>query len=180
MKTIKFRPLRVVKKGRKIVVASYNQWRSIKTANYNNFNLIIDESYKMLNDEDFVYNHLGKRLFFYGYNPGQVPIIKKYYFDVDFDSLEDAINYTQDLEFKVGNNFIIHHSGTINSPEDWFTFRMDGADCDGVPTLSFYTADYIATHSSRIDLFEPLTVNMVKMWFGWFLWNLENSILKLK
>lgn len=60
MRTIKFRPLRVIKKTGKIAVASYMQWRSIKTADYNNFNLVIDESYKMLNDADYVYDHLGK------------------------------------------------------------------------------------------------------------------------
>lgn len=80
--------------------------------------------------------------------------------------------------WKHGNNFIIHNKGTIYNPNDWFSFRMDGTDCDGVPTLNFYTADYIATHSSYIHLFEPLTVGMVKMWFGWFLWSLENSRLQ--
>lgn len=169
MRTIKFRPLRVIKKTGKITVASYMQWRSIKTADYNNFNLIIDESYKMLNDDDFVYNHNGKQLFFYGYNPGSVPIIIKRGF-------EDK----QDLKWEVGNNFIIQNKGTIYSPEDWFTFRMDGTDCDGVPTFSHWDADYIMQdHTIKYTLFEPLTVGMVKMWFGWFLWQLDNSRLKV-
>lgn len=167
MRTIKFRPLRVIKKTGKITVASYMQWRSIKTADYNNFNLIIDESYKMLKDSDFVYNHLGEQLFFYGYNPGNIPIIIKRGF-------EDK----QGLKWEPGNNFIIHNKGGIYG-DDWFTFRMDGTDCDGVPTLNFYTVDYIATHSSYVHLFEPLTVGMVKMWFGWFLWQLDNSRLKV-
>lgn len=168
MWTIKFRPLRVINKTGKIIVASYPQWRSIKTADYNNFNLVIDESYKMLNDDDFVYNHKGKQLFFYGYNPGNVPIFIS-------TGLEDKHH----LKWEPGNNFIIHNKGTIYSPHDWFTFRMDGTDCDGVPTLNFYTADYITTHSSYIHLFEPLTVGMVKIWFGWFLWQLDNSRLKV-
>ena len=168
MKEIKFRPLRVIKKTGKITVASYMQWRSIKTADYNQFSLVIDESYKMLNDDNFVYDHNGKQLFFYDYNPGKVPIYLK-------TSLEDY-----EPEWKTGNNFIIHHKGTIYSPEDWFTFRMDGTDCDGVPVFSHYNADYIVSdHTRRYDLFEPLTVGMVKMWFGWFLWQLDNCRLKV-
>lgn len=169
IRTIKFRPLRVIKKTGKIMVASYMQWRIIKTADYNSFILMVDENYKMLNDSDFVYNHLGKQLFFYGYNPGRVPIIKRVI--LDFEDIEE--NPTP--EFKTGNNFILQNSGLQGG--EWFTFRMDGCDCDGVPTLNFYTADYIATHSSYINLFEPLTVKMVKQWFGWFLWQLENSKL---
>lgn len=169
IRTLKFRPLRVIKKTGKITVASYMQWRSIKTADYNNFNLIIDESYKMFNDADFVFNHKGKQLFFYGYNPGTVPIIKRVILDIE------DIEKNPTPEWKMGNNFILHNKGLYS--DDWFTFRMDGTDCDGVPTLNFYTADYIATHSSYIHLFEPLTVGIVKMWFGWFLWQLENSRL---
>lgn len=170
MRTIKFRPLRVIKKTGKIVVASYPQWRSIKTADYNNFALAINENYKQLNDDDFVYNHLGEQLFFYDYNPGSVPIIKRVILDV-----EDIEN-NPTPEWKTGNNFILQNSCLHG--DDWFSYRMDGADCDGVPTLNFYTADYIATHSNNLHLFEPLTVGMVKMWFGWFLWQLDNSKLQ--
>lgn len=157
MRTIKFRPLRVIKKTGKITVASYMQWRSIKTADYNEFKLIIEESYKMLNDDDFVYRHDGKQLFFYGYNPSEVPVISG-------EQAKDAL-------WKQGNNFIINRI-------DWWTFRMDGTDCDGVPTFSHYDADYIVSDDTRnYTLFEPITVKMVKMWFGWFLWQLDNSRL---
>lgn len=169
MRTIKFRPLRVIKKTGKITVASYIQWRSVKTADYNNFNLVIDENYKMLNDSEFVYDYNGEQLFFYGYNPGSVPIISR----------EEQVS-TEKYKWETGNNFIIHSKGTIYSPEDWFTFRMDGTDCSGVPTFSHWTIDYIMKdHTIKYLLFEPLTVGVVKMWFGWFLWQLDNCRLKV-
>jgi hypothetical protein len=168
MRTIKFNPLRVIKKTGKITVASYLQWRKVKTSDYNEFNLIIDESYKLLNDGDFVYKHDGEQLFFYSYDPCKVPILVKM-------GIDDELS----VEWKIGNNFIICHKGTIHSPEDWFTFRMDGTDCDGVPTFSHYDIDRVG-ESNYITLFEPLTVGLVKKWFGWFLWSLENSRLKTK
>ena len=42
MKTITFRPLRRIKKTGKIVVASYMQWRKVKTADYSKFKLVVD------------------------------------------------------------------------------------------------------------------------------------------
>ncbi len=170
MKTIKFRPLRVIKKTGKITVASYMQWRSIKTADYNNFKLVIDESYKMLNDNDFVYNHNGKQLFFYDYSPNDIivnPDIPK------TDGFIPSEQFNNEyLNFRKNNPYILLDRGSYS------TYWCEGLDCQGVPTFSHYTADYIATHSSQIHLFEPLTVKMVKMWFGWFLWQLDNCRLK--
>lgn len=48
MRTIKFRPLRVIKKTGKITVASYMQWRKVMTADYNQFNLIISDDHKKM------------------------------------------------------------------------------------------------------------------------------------
>lgn len=172
MKEIVFRPLRVNKKTGKVIVASYQQWRSIKTADYNSFNLVIDESYKLFNDVDFVYNHKGKQLFFYGYNPNDIivnPDIPKS--DAFIPSQKNTQEY---LKFRNDNPYILLNRG------DYQTYWCKGLDCEGVPTFSHYTADYIGTHISRIDLFEPLTVGIVKMWFGWFLWQLNNSSLKIK
>jgi len=148
------------------------QWRSIKTSDYNNFNLIIDESYKMLNDEDFVYNHEGEQLFFYDFKPCDIivnPDIPKS--DGFQPSSENTYEY---LNFRNENPYILLDKG------DYKTYWCRGLDCDGVPTLSHYTADYIVSdHTRDFTLFEPLTVGMVKMWFGWFLWQLENSRLQI-
>ena len=56
---------------------------------------------------------------------------------------------------------------------------VKGFDCDNVPVFSHNTADYIATHYKDMNQFEPLTVGMVKLWFGWFLFNLENLKLQI-
>lgn len=172
MKIIKFRPLRVIKKSGKITVASYQQWRSIKTADYNNFSLIIDESYKMLNDEDFVYDNKGKQLFFYDFNPNDIivnPNIPK--LDGFIPSAESSQAY---LNFRNNNPYILLDRGHYQ------TYWCRGLDCDGVPTFSHYTTDYIVNDNTRnFTLFEPLTVGIVKMWFGWFLWQLDNSRLQV-
>ena len=163
MRTINFRLLRTVKKSKKIVVASYQQWRSIKTADYNNFILKIDESYKMFNDADFVYNHLGKQLFFYDFTPNDIIVNPNIPRSDDFDY----------LNFRDKNPYILLDNG-------YKTYWCKGLDCDGVPTFSHFTTDYIATHISDITVFEPLTVSIVKMWFGWFLYQLDNSNLLAK
>lgn len=160
MRTIKFRPLRVIKGG-KIAVASYPQWRSIKTSDYNSFNLVIDKSYKMLNDADFVYNHKGEQLFFYDYSPNEIIVNP---------NIPDKLY----LEFRDKNPYILLDKG------DYKTYWCRGLDCDGVPTFSHWTLNYIMQDNTiKYKAFEPLTVGMVKMWFGWFLWQLENFRLKV-
>ncbi len=161
MRKIKFRPLRVIKKTGKITVASYMQWRSIKAADYNKFTLVIDESYKMLNDADFVYDHLGKQLFFYDFNPNDIII--------NTDIPDEGY-----LDFIKDKPYILLDRG------DYKKYWCRGLDIDGVPTFSHYTPDYIVSDYTRdITVFEPLTVGMVKMWFGWFLYQLDNSRLQL-
>jgi hypothetical protein len=172
MRKIKFRPLRVIKKSGKIVIASYMQWRSIKTADYNKFDLVIDESYKMLNDDDFVYNHLGKQLFFYDFTPNDFLVNPKIPKSDGF--IPSAENTEEYLNFRNRNPYIVLDRG------DYITYWCRGLDCDGVPTFSHYTADYIVSDNTRdFKVFEPLTVRMVKMWFGWFLWQLDNSKLHI-
>lgn len=171
MRTINFRPLRVIKKTGKVVVASYQQWRSIKTADYNNFRLAINESYKLLRDDDFVYNHLGKQLFFYDFNPDDIiinPNIPK--LDGFVPSIESTNEY---LNFRHDNPYILLDRG------DYKTYWCRGLDCEGVPAFTNYDIDTIVD-SKHIYLFEPLTVGMVKRWFGWFLWQLDNSNLIVK
>jgi hypothetical protein len=162
MREIKFRPLRVIKKTGKVTVASYQQWRSVKTADYNEFKLVIDESYKNLNDNDFVYDHKDKQLFFYGYKPTDII--------VNPEIPNDVGNVY--LNFRKDNPYILLDRGGYK------TYWCRGLDCEGVPTFSHYTADYIVSdHTRDYTAFEPLTVGMVKMWFGWFLWQLNNSRL---
>lgn len=161
-KTIKFRPLRVIKKTGKITVASYMQWRRIKTADYNKFTLIIDESYKLLADDEFVYNHEGEQLFFYDLKPDDIKIF--------------VWNKIQGIDSQI--------QGEKNYAIDWgsgsnLNYNCRGLDCDGVPVFSHKDTHAVSQSSwEYIMQFEPLTVGVVKMWFGWFLYQLENSVLK--
>lgn len=148
------------------------QWRGIKTADYNKFTLVIDEDYKMLNDADFVYDHLGKQLFFYDFNPNDI-IVNPYIPKWD-GFVPSAISTDEYLNFRNNNPYILLDRG------DYQTYWCRGLDCEGVPIFSHYTADYIVSDPTRdFTVFEPLTVGMVKMWFGWFLWQLDNSRLKV-
>jgi hypothetical protein len=74
MKVVIFKPLRRIKKTGKITVASYMQWRKVKTSDYNNFSLIIDDEYKSFPKDEYVYDHKGENLFWYNFkNPQDVP-----------------------------------------------------------------------------------------------------------
>lgn len=151
MKTIIFRPLRKIKKTGKITVASYMQWRKIKTADYNDFVLIIREEYRTFPKDELVYNHNGDNLFWRNYNPEGIPLL---------------------------NSYALVDGDRPPYPEMWKTeydmFCAKGLDCDGVPTFSHQTADNIYNGKSDMIDFEPLTVEIVNYWFGWFLFNLKN------
>lgn len=67
MKTITFTPLRLIKKSGKITVSSYMQWRKIKSADYSQFILALNYSYKAFKDTDYVYNHKGEQLFWFNH-----------------------------------------------------------------------------------------------------------------
>ncbi len=162
MRTLKFRPLRRVKSMNKVVVASYTQWRSVKTADYNQFNLVIDDEYKALPKDEFVHNHKGELLYFFPFNPANVPV-----FSTSVMSLEEMRENNRYYGIRFGDGQSI-------------TYRMDGADCGGVPTFTHWTADYVAEFWKRVDEVEPLTVGTVRMWFGWFLYQLNNSYLNKK
>jgi len=152
MKTINFRPLRLEKKSGLIKVASYQQWRKIKTADYNQFVLNIDDAYKSFPENAQVYNHKGKELFWHDYNPESIRLI---------------------------NNLTIgeadRHYGNWKTSYNMYSSK--GLDCDGVPIFSHQTIDSI-WDKKELDKYEPLTVKTVKFWFGWFLYNLNNRIYK--
>lgn len=167
MKTVTFRPLRLIKKTGKITVASYMQWRKVMTADYSKFNLVVDDEYKRFSKEDYVHDHEGNLLYFYTYNPADVPVFHSASFD--FVSLEEIQK----------NNKMYGINWGSSLPANHIHYNMPGTDCDGVPTFSHGSADYLATHHKDVSPFEPLTVAMVNMWFGWFLYQLENSYLKI-
>jgi hypothetical protein len=136
------------------------QWRKVMTADYNKFHLTVIDEYKAMNPNEFVYNHKGELLYFYTYNPADVPVFQ-YTNLLDLDEVR-ANNKNYGIHWDYHNH--------VN-------YRMDGADCGGVPTFSHWTAEYIAENIKSIEPFEPLTVAAVTKWFGWFLYQLNNSYL---
>ncbi len=163
MKTIVFRPLRIIKKTGKITVASYMQWRKVKTADYNRFKLIVDSKYKSLPKNELVFNHEGEQLFWFNYHPDEIRV----YDYRDWSNLGESLNEIR----KGGNGYAISWA---NTP---LNYCAKGLDCSGVPVFSHNTAEYIAVHYKDMEQFEPLTVEKVVNVFGWFLYQLENNEL---
>lgn len=167
MKEIKFRPLRLDKKTGKIIVASYMGWRKVKTLDWAEFKLTIVNEYSKMPLDSFVHDHKGRQLFFWTYNPADIPIIRHVPLLMDLDMM--------DFEGVMQKVSHVYKNVAIQWDEEGpahYTTR--GMDCDGVPTFSHYNADYIATHFEDMNQFEPLTVKMVIFWFGWFLYQLQN------
>jgi hypothetical protein len=168
MKTITFRPLRRIQKTGKVTVASYMQWRKVWTSNYSEFNLVIDEEYKALPPAEYVYNHKGELLFWW--NHKDVEAMPKNYADIDSAIKVFGLNRSdfEGEEWKLSEPL-----GT------GFHWSVKGFDVDGVPVFSHYSQSYIADHYKDMNEFEPLTVKMVTYWYGWFLWQLNNSKLQI-
>jgi len=166
MNTITFRPLRRVKKSGKIVVASYMQWRKLKTADYSKFNLIVDNEYSTMPKNEFVYDHEGNLLFFKAVNPADISVVNVVESGMTYGEIVclNEKNVTGICQYRLGNHS--HYIGT-------------GIDCDGVPTFSHFTMDYLGTNYSDMESYTPLTVGIVRKWFGWFLYQLENSNLQI-
>ncbi len=168
MKQIIFKPLRRIKKTGTVCVASYPQWRAIKTADYKKFNLIINDGYKTFPKDELVCNHKGENLFWYNY--------------VNPESLQKNIVTIDDVVRVLGidRSYLEGEEYKISQPvTKGFHWAVRGFDCDGVPVFSHNTTNYLATHYSDMNQFEPLTVGMVVKWLGWFLYQLENSQLKI-
>lgn len=176
VRSILFRPMRLVKKTGKIVVASYSQWSKVRTANYSQFNLIVNDDYKQLPPDAFVYNHKGELLYFMDYNPADVPI-----YDSQVERMRDE-DWLQKLH-EGKQSYGIRFSGSDN----YISYHMPCTDCAGVPCFSHYTQEYVAEsycncvggYPERIFDFNPLTVKTVRIWFGWFLYNLNNASLQI-
>ncbi len=156
MKKIIFRPLRRIKKTGKITVASYMQWRKVKTADYGKFILLINDEYKAFPKDELVFNHSGENLFWRHYNPEEIPILNRY-------ALSDGEQPAYPPMWKT----------------DYGMYSAKGLDCDGVPAFSHGTSKEIYNSKADMKNFEPLTVEMVNWWFGWFLYQLENSHLQI-
>ena len=171
MKTVIFRPLRRVKKTGKVVVASYMQWNKLRCANYLDFNLVVVNEYEKMNKSDFVYNHEGKQLYHFNYNPWDVHEHYGSCIDLCFDWDEMRRLY---------KDFIIvsDHDG-----KEYRSYSLRGADCAGTPCFTHYYEDMITTDDTWNyyggDAFEPVTVEYVISWLGWFLYQLENSKIKV-
>lgn len=171
MKSITFRPLRRVKKTGKIVVASYMQWNKLRCANYSEFSLIVDSEYEQMNKSDFVYNHEGKQLYHFGYNPWDVHehygscIAEGFSFDEMRSKYKDFI-LVSEFDGRPHKSYFIR-----------------GADCAGTPSFTHYDEDRVTSDDTwnyyGADAFEPVTVGYVITWLGWFLYQLENSSLKV-
>lgn len=164
MKTITFRPLRLVRKSGKIVVASYPKWNQVKTADYhcNKFNLIIDDEYKTFPGDCNVFDHTGEHLFWRDFNPSDITI---------FDSGALSVNEMR----QINPRYAIRWSCTGN-----VSYSVVGLDCLGTPTFSHGTIKNITSGAADVRPYELLTVDMVRKWFGWFLYNLENSLIERK
>jgi hypothetical protein len=180
LKEITFRPLRRIKKTGKISVASYMQWYKVRCADYGKFSLKIDEEYKMLPSDEYVYNHKGERLFWRDYNPSDIPIFNHSVVKLhnDFDNWDDTLSVFENLSAankETGWGYLWHIGGSIN-------YHCKGLDINGTPTFSHGTEKQIVSgyKLESISQFEPLTVRMVTKWFGWFLYQLENVQLQNK
>jgi hypothetical protein len=162
MKTITFRPLRRIKKTGKITVLGYSGWRKVITADYAKFNLIVNDEYKTFPLDEYVYDHNGELLFFWDYNPADVPIFHR------------GCGYSYE-QIKRENKYF-----GIQEEIGFQPFCvMDGADCEGIPTFSHWTTNYVAEYWKDVMAVTPLTVEIVLRWHGWFLYRLNNSYLKI-
>ena len=162
MQTIRFNPLKKRnRRYKKITVSPYLAWKAVMGADNQKFNLILSTEHELMNKDDYVYNHRGELLFFYGYNPADVPVFQ-------FTPLLNTDKIHKEHE----------HFGILWTPDGVVNYNMRGADCYGVPVFSHLTQDYIGSHYKNIDAFFPLTVGMVIKWYGFFLWNLRNASLQ--
>jgi hypothetical protein len=147
----------------KIVVASYPQWNRVRTADYSAFCLTVDNEYAGLPVDEHVYNHEGKPLFWKDFEPTDIPIYtpeEMRLFEIEFADLRS-------------------HYGIRWESSGRISYNVRGLDCCGTPTFSHYPIDGLVDYVTDFTDYEPLTVGMVVKWFGWFLYQLENSNLQI-
>lgn len=149
------------------------QWRKVMTADYNKFNLVIDDEYKSLPIDEYVHDHKGELIYFFTYNPSDIPV---YNADAERIIDEEWLDKIHESKKPYGIQWGISELGHTN-------YNMPGADCSGVPTFCHWTEERVTQEDTwnyyGHDKFEPLTVGTVLKWFGWFLFQLQNSYLKI-
>jgi hypothetical protein len=166
MKSIVFRPLRLVKKSSKIVVASYAQWNRVRTADYGAFCLTVDNEYATMPLDAQVHDHAGQPLFWKDYDPAAIPVYTPEELRIYEIEIADLFQRTP-------------HHGIQWSPDAVTHYCVRGLDCQGTPTFSHLTIGWVAEHYRDYADFEPLTVGTVVKWLGWFLYQLRNSSLQI-
>lgn len=130
------------------------QWRKIKTVDHTKFKLIVSTEYRTFPKDEFVFDHNGENLFWRHYNPEEIPMLNRY-------ALVDGEQPPYPVMWKT----------------DYGMFCAKGLDVDGVPAFSHGTVNEIYNGKSDMKDFEPLTVEIVNYWFGWFLYRLQNAEL---
>lgn len=158
MKEIKFRPLRRIKKTGKICVASYMQWNAIMTADYDKFKLTVVDEYSKMPKDEFVYNHLGELLYFFDFDPNDIPIFDTY----ESNGIMRYINGRPHYGITHGH---YHHTA----------FNVRGTDCYGIPIFTHLDANNIGTHYDNPFDFTPLTVDIVVKWLCWIMFRLKRA-----
>lgn len=148
------------------------QWNRVRCANYSIFKLTIDDEYSRMDKSELVYNHQGKMLFHFNYNPWEV-------FESHYSCIAEGFDW--DLMRKTYKQFTL--VSTDREGKEHKSYHWRGADCMGTPSFSHYNEDYITTDDCwkyyGPESFEPLTVGYVINWLGWFLYQLGNSSLKI-
>jgi len=173
MKSIVFRPLRLVKKTGKIVVASYPQWNKVRTADYSAFSLTIDNEYVGMDPNAFVYNHEGKPLFWRDFDPESVPVWES-------TALTTHEDWREFCDRNAGF-YAVRHRPFEGFPNGSISYccAYHGIDCQGTPTFSHQPIDRVAEYYPNFYEWEPLTVAVVVKWLGWWLYQLQNSSLQI-
>ena len=167
MKTIKFTPLRRIKKTGKLTVASYMQWRKVKTADYFEFNL---ELVKLgcIDKNERIYNHKGELLFWFNHNdPESLPLNYPPQEMIDFLLENSEADYARIMEVAsepIGQGFY---------------YSVQGFDCDGVPNFSHYDMNHCSQYND-VTKFEILTAGTVMKWYGLFIYNLKNANINIR
>lgn len=124
-------------------------WRRFYKMPFSDFE--INNEYRSLPLDEYVYNRKGELLFFYSYHPSEI--------EHRVEGLEPSMNWV-----------------SVYS-EDSRHYGCRGLDCEGIPVFSNYTYERTADCSFEwICQYEPLTVKTVVMWLDWLMINKVENI----
>lgn len=158
MKYVKFRPLMVQKSTGKIIVAGYAQWRKFWLTRYDkpNVDIVIDSNY---DESAYVFNHKGEQLF---WRKNIMPDVLPKRHRRDYNRILATVGIWEPM----------------GESESGFEGYVDGLDCDGIPTFSHGTSKYIASTRNELEEWEPLTVGIINIWFGYILWRFNSHSIE--